>query len=183
MNRLILILIIVIELTGLYQNTPKRLWHSMMFYTQLSNAAALLSALLLLLFGPLTWIVSFRYLAVCMLVMTCLVTVFVLVPTIRKPRALLWGRVGFLLHVLGPLINLVSYAFFETHVTSVSLFIPPVLTLIYGIIMITLNYQKKVDGPYPFFRVYKQSTAATVMWILILLCVISLISYSVFAFC
>ena len=35
--------------------------------------------------------------------------------------------------------------------------LPVIVTLIYGIVMLYLNWIRKVDGPYPFFQVHQQS--------------------------
>ncbi|MBE6123559.1 MAG: hypothetical protein E7190_12725 [Erysipelotrichaceae bacterium] len=79
--KIILILIIICEIIGMAASNIRSFVWSLMFYTQLSNLAAMISAGCLLIIGPLEWITAFRYLSACMLVMTLLVTVFVLVPT------------------------------------------------------------------------------------------------------
>ncbi|MBQ7991861.1 MAG: hypothetical protein IJM63_00925 [Solobacterium sp.] len=178
--KIILCLIIVCELIGLATRSFGRLLKTFIFYTQLSNLAAFLSACLLLVFGPASFITAFRYLSVCMLWMTMLVTVFILVPTIKNTKLLLWSRVGFTLHLLCPVLNTVSYLFFEPHVSAHAIVIPAAVTLIYGVIMLYMNCIRKVDGPYPFLRVHNQSATATVLWILLLLVLISAIGSGVY---
>lgn len=56
---------------------------------------------------------------------------------------------------------------------------PEVITLTYGMVMLYLNWEKKVDGPYPFFRVHNQSAAATILWIAVLFALVSGISAGV----
>ena len=107
--KIILILIIICEIIGMAASNIRSFVWSLMFYTQLSNLAAMISAGCLLIIGPLEWITAFRYLSACMLVMTLLVTVFVLVPTMKDTKLLLWSRVGFFLHIVCPLLNLASY--------------------------------------------------------------------------
>ena len=58
--------------------------------------------------------------------------------------------------------------------------IPPAVTLVYGVIMLYMNYINKIDGPYPFLRIHNQSKTATVIWIIVLLMVVSLISFTVY---
>jgi hypothetical protein len=176
----ILIAIIVSELIGLATRGFGRLIRTFIFYTQLSNVAALLSACLLLFFGPSPAVTAFRYLSVCMLWMTMLVTIFILVPTIKNTKLLLWSRVGFFLHLLCPVLNTVSYLFFEPHVSAAAIAIPAAVTLVYGVIMLYMNYIRRVDGPYPFLRVHNQSAAATVIWIIILLALITAIGSGVY---
>ena len=95
MKNAVLIMILLCEVWGIsyagWRNVPR----SMMFYTQLSNAAAFFSALALLCLGSFTWVTAFRYLSVCMLMMTMFVTIFILVPAIKDTRLLLWSRAGF----------------------------------------------------------------------------------------
>ena len=50
-----------------------------------------------------------------------------------------------------------------------------------GLIMLYLNGIRKVDGPYPFFRVHNQSVLATVLWMIVLTAVITAISAGVAA--
>ena len=157
----VLLLIIVCEIWGITAVERKHLLKSMIYYTQLSNVAALFSAACLLLFGPQEWVVSFRYLAVCMLVMTCLVTVFVLQPLLKNS------------------LNVISYIFLETPAKGAALYLPPAVTLLYGIIMLYMNYIEKIDGPYPFLRIRNQTRTATVMWILVLLAAVTAISTAV----
>ncbi|MBR4446391.1 MAG: hypothetical protein IKS37_10920 [Solobacterium sp.] len=173
----VLILILLCEVWGLTYAGWRYILKSMMFYTQLSNAAAFFSALALLVFGQQPWITAFRYLSVCMLMMT----IFVLVPTMKDTRLLLWSRAGFFLHILCPLLNLVSYLFLEAHAGKSMIIVPVLVTLVYGDIMLYFNYQRKVDGPYPFLRVYHQSKRATVLWFTALLCVIVLFASAVMA--
>ena len=54
-------------------------WKLLIFYTQLSNMAAFFSCIALLLAGgEAGWVRAFRYLSVCMMTMTALVTAFIL---------------------------------------------------------------------------------------------------------
>lgn len=172
----VLLLIIAAEIWGITSVKKGKLLKSMIYYTQLSNAAALISAFLLLCFGQKGWITEFRFLSVCMLVMTCLVTVFILQPLLHNSKALLWSRTGFFLHLVCPFLNLTSYVFLEAHAGGSVMFLPPAATLLYGAVMLYMNYIGRIDGPYPFLRIRKQSKKATVIWILVLLAGMSAIS-------
>ena len=57
--------------------------------------------------------------------------------------------------------------------------VPVILTFLYGMIMLYLNWKGKVDGPYPFFRIRKQSALATVLWMAVLTGAITLIAFAV----
>ena len=58
-------------------------------------------------------------------------------------------------------------------------YVPVIVTMIYGFVMLCLNYAKVIEGPYPFFRVYEQSKKASVLWMIGLTAFISLISLAV----
>ena len=67
------------------------------------------------------------------------------------------------------MLNVASYILLEPYAPSGLIWIPVLVTLVYGDIMLYFNYQRKVDGPYPFLRVYHQSKTATVIWFMVLL--------------
>ena len=140
----------------------KRKWKNLIFYTQISNLLTFISSLALLAAGDqAAWL---RYLSVCMMVMTALVTACILVPMGGDPKTLLWSGNGLFHHVICPVITTVSYVFFEHHAAWLLIWLPVGVTLVYGLIMLFLNGKGTVDGPYPFFRVHHQSAAATVTW-------------------
>ena len=123
--------------------------------------------------------IALRYLSTCMLVMTFLVTTCVLIPMGGDAKTLLWSGNGIYHHVLCPVISTASYVLFEQH--SGMIWLPVIVTLLYGLIMLYLNGIRKVDGPYPFFRVHNQSVLATVLWMIVLTAVITAISAGVTA--
>lgn len=174
--RLLCLIILLMELRGLALSITSRKWMILIFYTQLSNLAAAASAALLLVVGPESWVTVLRYLSTCMLVMTFLVTVCVLVPMGGDPKKLLWSGSGLYHHVLCPILCTVSYVIFEQHAALSWLWLPPAVTLVYGLVMLYLNAREKVDGPYPFFRVRHQSARATVLWMAALMVVVTGIS-------
>ena len=48
--------------------------------------------------------------------------------------------------------------------TQISNLITLVSSVVYGIVMMYMNYRECFDGPYAFFRVNHQSRLATVLW-------------------
>jgi len=167
------IALILLELWAL-RMVISRGWKLFVFYTQISNILTFLSSAAFLAFGAgAAWL---RYTSVCMMVMTGLVTAFVLVPMGGDPKQLLWSGSGLYHHVICPVLTLVSYVFFEPHVGFGLLWVPVAITLVYGMIMLYLNAKGIVDGPYPFFRVRQQSAGATVLWMLILVIALTVIS-------
>ena len=125
------------------------------------------------------WVTVLRYLSNCMLVMTFFVTTCVLIPMGGDPKKLLWSGNGLYHHVLCPIVSTASYVFAEQH--SGMIWLPVIVTLVYGLVMLYLNGIRKVDGPYPFFRVHYQSAMATVLWMVALMAVMTGISAGVWA--
>ena len=172
------ICVIILEIIGFLISISKRKAEVFAYYTQLSNMVTLLSSVVLLVAGSSVLSSTLRYLSSCMLTLTFFVTVFVLVPQLEDGfhKLMLSGN-GLYHHTLCPAISIASYFLWEPHAGAVLL--PVVLTFLYGILMLALNYLKKYDGPYPFFRVHNQSATATVLWMCVLTGAIALISLAV----
>ena len=166
--RILCLIVLLLEIRGLSLSFTNRKWMMLIFYTQLSNLVTTASALFLLIFGQPGFVTVLRYLSTCMLVMTFFVTTCILIPMGGNPRKLLWSGNGLYHHVLCPVISTASYIHEEKHPTGNLIWLPAVITLSYGLIMLLLNWKKKVDGPYPFFRIHNQSATATVLWMAVL---------------
>ena len=165
----------ILEMIGLYMSFSRRKWHNFIYYTQISNLLTFVSSLLYLLTkGNVSYL---RYLSSVMLTMTFLITVFVLVPMGGDFRELMLQGNGIYHHTLCPIISVFSYLLFEKHAAMWQL--PVAVTIIYGLTMMYLNYIRKVDGPYPFFRVHQQSVLASVIWICVLTVLIGLLSVGI----
>ena len=177
--KILCLIILLLEIKGLSISIRERKWMVLIFYTQLSNLLTAASALLLLIFGQPYAVTVLRFVSTCMLVMTFYVTTCVLIPMGGNPNTLLWSGNGLYHHVLCPVISTASYILVENHAGGGLIWLPAVLTLAYGLVMLYLNWQGEVDGPYPFFRVHKQSAGATVLWMVVLFAVVSGISAGV----
>ena len=177
--RILCLVILLLEARGLSLSVSDRRWRVLVFYTQLSNLITTVSAMLLVGLGQPPWVTTLRYLSTCMLVMTFFVTTCVLIPMGGDPKKLLWSGNGLYHHVLCPILSTISYTFVERH--SDIIWLPVIITLIYGLIMLYLNWIRKVDGPYPFFRVHNQTALATVLWMVVLMAVMAGISAGVWA--
>ena len=171
------LIVICLETTGLYISVSARKQEVFAYYTQLANMVTLVSSVLVTLFGFTALTVLLRYLSTCMLVMTFLITLFVLVPMGGGFRKLMLSGNCLYHHTLCPIISVYSYVLFEQHCGY--WWLPAALTLAYGLIMLYMNRIEKYDGPYPFFRVNHQSKTATVLWVIVLLIIISAISVGV----
>lgn len=170
-------IVIVLEIIGFYISISDRKWSIFAYYTQISNIITLISSLLLVAFGSGGFTTGLRYLSTCMLTMTFLITLCVLVPMGGGFKKLMLSGNGLYHHTLCPIISVASYIFWEQH-NSVIL-VPVLVTLLYGITMLYLNYIRKFDGPYPFFRVHNQSDTATALWIAVLITIITVISRAI----
>ncbi len=179
MDRILCFVLLLLETRGLYLSISRRKWEILIYYTQLSNLAATASALFLVILGHRPWIAALRYLSTCMLVLTFFVTLFVLIPMGGSPKKLLFSGNGPYHHLLCPVLGTISYIGFEGHCDSRMVLLPVIVTLVYGLIMLALNALRKVDGPYPFFRVHHQPVWMTVLWMVILLLVTAGISQGV----
>ena len=173
--------IFLLEAVLLYMCFKARKLANFVYYTQLSNMLCALSCLLYVLFGPLSWVTDIRYLAACAVTMTFLVTTCVLIPMGGSAEKLLLRGNGPFHHVLCPLLCVISYIFFEAHAGADMIAASMGITFLYGIIMLILNCMRKVDGPYPFFRVYNQPVYASVFWVIALTALIGVISWAVFS--
>ena len=179
--RILCFIVLLLEVRGLSISISRKKWCVLIFYTQLSNMVTAVSVFFLVIMGQHLWITNIRYLSTCMLVMTFLVTICVLIPMGGDAKKLLWSGNGLYHHVLCPMIATISYLLFENHAGRMMILLPVLVTLAYGLIMLYLNAKRKIDGPYPFFRVHEQSLKATVVWIIVLILIITGISALVMA--
>ena len=175
------LLVIALEAVGLYISASAKKWRILAFYTQLSNLCALLSSAVFLCAQGSAAATALRYLSSCMLTMTFLITTLVLVPMGGGAKRLLLSGNGPYHHVLCPILSVASYLAWEPRIADPRLIaLPGFLTLAYGGVMLYLNAARIYDGPYPFFRVYNQSRAATALWMAALLALISGIGYALY---
>lgn len=179
--RIMGLIVLLLEIRGISLNPEGLKWKTLIFYTEISNMLAAVSAAALLIFGQPLWVTTLRYLSSCMLAMTFVVTVCVLVPMGGDPKRLLWSGIGLYHHLLCPVISTLSYICIENSAGRNLTCFPVVVTLLYGLTMLYLNGIRKVDGPYPFLRVHDQSVKATVLWIFGMLALIAALSTLVWA--
>ena len=177
MGKLFNIAIIILEIIGLIITFRQVRWKMFIYYTILSNCLALVASILYLMDHPLAGVL--RYVSVCMLVMTLLITLFVLSPAVGSVKLLMVDGNGLYHHTLCPILSLVSYVFFEKHTNLWIL--PVIVSLIYGLAMIYLNHLGKMTGPYHFFEIRRMGAKKTALWVVALIVVISLISLVVSA--
>ncbi len=174
MARVLNLIIVILEILGFSISIKRRgIKGNFIFYTQISNFITLIASLLLVIFGQKSAIEVLRYVSVSMLIMTFFVTACILVPMSGKLKELLFSGSGLFHHLLVPIVSTLSYVLVEKRADFFWVWLPGVITLIYGIIMLYLNYTDRVKGPYPFFLIKQNGVKATVIWMFALMIVVT----------
>lgn len=164
------------------------------YYTQDSNILAGISALLFLLFilikkeinGIPMFVMILKFISATALLLSLLVVLGLLIPQsqLYGPKDMPWyslliGRSMLFGHILNPVVSVISFIFFENDKRfnkKNNIYFPLIFTLIYGIILLVLNYLRIFDGPYFFLRIYDQQIYMMIIWIIIILIVNYLIA-------
>lgn len=159
-----------------------------LYYTQLSNVAAVISSAIYIIFSrsgnekTQKFVRCMRYLGACGLGMTFAVVMFIFLPVGGEDayRRLMCSVNGVLHHAVCPVLSVVSYVFFEDGVKSrKAVLIPFTATGIYALTIYTLNFLRLAKAPYPFFEVYEHELVELVMWFLALMALIAGIGFAV----
>ena len=146
------------------------------YYTIDSNMLALVSSLIYFVYLILDekmprWLEIFKYMTTVCLTITFLVVIFILAPMYEfNYKFFLLDGAFVYQHLLCPIMAVVTFLFFDTlHKFNIRDYIRGLyLTVIYAIILITLNIVGIVKGPYPFLMVKEQSVMASVLWCIFL---------------
>ncbi len=154
-----------------------------LYYTQLSNVAAVISSAIYIAFHSTrskklaAFVRGVRYLGVCSLTMTFMVVMCIFLPFGGTPAVmerLLLHVNGVLHHLVCPVISVVSYVWFEDGVKSRrALLIPVGATAVYAFAMYALNFLRLAPAPYPFFAVYEHPLWEIVAWFFGLLALVA----------
>ena len=132
---------IILELLGFRISISDRRWKIFAYYTQISNLITLVSSSVFLLTDSAPWL---RYTSACMLTMTFVVTACILAPFGGGYRNLMLSGNGLYHHTLCPILSVSSYLFWEPHSSAWG--IPVIITFVYGIIMLAMNWKGRFDG-------------------------------------
>ena len=169
------VILIILEIIGLMICFDALGCIDLTYYTIDSNIFLLISSTLYLISrkNP-SRIVQFAcYSATLSVLITFLVVIFILYPMIDfNFQFLFLTGPNLYMHVLCPIIAVISFIFFEKNEIENNLknnLRSLYFTFIYAIILIGLNILKVVNGPYPFLRVYEQSILMSVIWIVAIL--------------
>ena len=165
------ILLIILEIIALIQCQNAFGSLDLRYYTIDSNIFALISAILYVYTRKKIpkAVQLAKYSSTLSLLITFLVVIFVLYPMYDFNFQLMFlDGSNLLMHIVCPLIALISFIFFEeidldnsfrNNVGSLY------FTIVYAIILISLNILRVLVGPYPFLEVYNQPVFMSVLWI------------------
>jgi hypothetical protein len=145
------------------------------YYTIDSNIFLLISTILYLItINNVPKIVQLlKFSSTLSVFITFLVVVFVLYPMYDfNFQFMFLDGPNLYMHVLCPLLAVISFIFFDSNEIENSLknnLRSLYFTIIYAIILISLNILNVVSGPYPFLKVNQQSPLMSLFWIVLIL--------------
>lgn len=171
------ILIIIMELFAFLVCYKESGFACFKYYTQDSN--------LFLMFTSLLYVISLlicdkkiphfvsllKYAATTSVVITFLTVVTILAPVMGGYKAMLLDGTMLIHHLICPIFGFVTFVFFEKHNLNglKDALISMIFTCLYGIIAVTLNILKIMDGPYPFLKVYNQTILMSIFWLILMM--------------
>lgn len=171
------ILIIIMELFAFLVCYKESGFACFKYYTQDSN--------LFLMFTSLLYVISLlicdkkiphfvsllKYAATTSVVITFLTVVTILAPVMGGYKAMLLDGTMLIHHLICPIFAFVTFVFFEKHNLNglKDALISMIFTCLYGIIAVTLNILKIMDGPYPFLKVYDQTILMSIFWLILMM--------------
>ena len=162
----------------------------LMFYTVDSNILALIASLLVGIYALKAYrsgvkipesIKMLKYISVCCLTVTFIVVVLVLAPMngIKGYQMMLFSGDMLFHHLISPVLSILTFLMFDrvSYSNSKSASFALIPTIIYAVILITLNLLRIVEGPYPFLRVYAQPFYLSLIWFILIVGGAYLIAY------
>lgn len=174
-EKILNIIFIILEIVGICLSsiTIKKL--GIEYYTQDSNLFALIIGIIYLYYlinnKKITHSIAvLRLMSVLGLSVTFLVVLFILLPMTNFNFMFMFGGANFFLHLVCPVLLFIIYIRYDKKVelTNKEVFSSLLFTIIYSIILITLNILRIVEGPYPFLMVYKQGILMSIIWYLLI---------------
>lgn len=170
------VLLIVLEIIALIQYWIGTGSIGFVYYTIDSNIFVLIAAVLYLITRKNVpkAVQLAKYSSTLSVLITLLIVVFVLYPMSNFDFEFLFLKnSAFLMHALCPILATISFLFFEKSSLDNSLknnLRSLYFTIVYAIVLISLNILKVVSGPYPFLKVYDQPVFMSVLWIVGIFC-------------
>lgn len=147
---------------------------SNLFATAVCALVALCQVVCLFTDKPLPfWVKRLKFVATTCLTMTFLTVVFILAPYYGEGGYYVMLLTSSMLyhHFLNPLLAIASFVLFEREPRLSGWNVPLTLvpTVGYGAVVLWANLTYRMDGPYPFMRVYDQTVQESVFWFCVVL--------------
>lgn len=187
----------IIGLVSVFRELGSR---AIVYYTIDSNILSALACLLVFVFQISVvlgkknevpqWVVSLKYICTCLVTVTFIIVVAVLAPfdiisglsakeaysNLMLKGSSLW------LHFICPLTALITFTVFDPCLEKrgtrpVEALIP---TEIYGVVLLFLNSNSTVDGPYPFLRIHHQTIQQSFIWLFTVIGAALLIAFLIY---
>lgn len=171
-------MLFILECITNYIMFAENKWACLKYYTDISNAFALLVSGVMVVCCVVAliknkpylpkWVMEFKLISTTMLLITFTIVVTFLAPWFGVVGYLvfLFGGPMLFTHTICPLFSIISFMTIEKgyryQFRATSLVILP--TLVYGITMIFLNIFGVVVGPYPFLMVYRFHWVIVTLW-------------------
>jgi len=167
------ILIIILEIIGIFLSVKSLGTNVFIYYTQLSNLFLLVTAILYLFkdYIKSRIIDIMKFGSTLSVLITFLVVIFVLGPTTNLGyKWLLLEGANLLYHITCPILAVITFLFFDNikikgfkDVLGAFVF-----TLVYSIVFILLNIFGVLEGPYPFLMVRSNPIYESIFWIVVI---------------
>ena len=170
------ILIVILELIGFVLLFKNQGGIAFQYYTEDSNILLFITSLIFTIYLFTNkkiprWLSMLKYISTIGVTLTFLVVIFILAPMMNfnYSKMLLDGALLYQ-HLLCPVLSIITFLFFDElgsyskkdNITSLS------LTVLYSIILVSLNILELVKGPYPFLMVRNQSVLMSMIWLIVL---------------
>lgn len=174
MKKFLNILFMFFEVVSLAWTVGAMGKESFIYYTILSNFLALIVGIIYFYYSygkKMPKVVALlRLTSVLSLLITFVVALFILLPSMKFNFKFMYGGANFFLHLVCPILLFIIYLKYDKKdvLTKKEVLYANLLTYIYGLVMLPLNIFKVVEGPYPFLMVYKQSVIMSIIWLIII---------------
>ena len=127
----------------------------------------------------------FKYVTTVGLTITFVVVLVILLPMVgfNFNYLLFQGAMPYH-HLICPILSFITFIYYDDlgKYYKKDSYYPLGVTLIYGFTLIVLNILRKIDGPYPFLKVYNQTFIVSVLWFILIIGMGYLISIIVLKF-
>lgn len=168
------VLIVIFEIIAIFEIIDVKGGLNYSFYTDDSNLLALFTSLAFVFYSVRNkkipeWLKLLKLTSTICLTLTFLVVLLVLAPMNDYNYGFLLFYSALLFqHFLCPIISVITFILFDDiHISKWQYdLLATSFTVVYGVIIITLNVVRYLVGPYPFLEVYNQPVWKTVLWII-----------------